>query len=83
MRLQLQHVFACVAVGAREVQRQHMVDGCAVGVRDGQIRGFTRLEAAAAQGLHHRAQAFAAESHDADGASTGGSGNGNDGGVVL
>jgi hypothetical protein len=83
MRLQLQHIFTGVAVGAWEVQSQHMVDGRATGIGNGQIRGFTWLEMAATQGVHQRAQAFAAETHNANRTSTGRCGNGNDGGVVL
>ena len=51
MPLQLQHIFAGVAVGAWEVQSQHMVDGRATGIGNGQIRGFTWLEMAATQGV--------------------------------
>jgi hypothetical protein len=58
MGLQLQHVFTGVAVGSREVQGQYMVNGCAVGIGNGQVCGFTRLEAAATQGLHQWAQAL-------------------------
>jgi hypothetical protein len=54
--LQLQHVFARERVWGHKMQRQAMVDGAAIGIGKGQIRGLARLERATAQGLNQGVQ---------------------------
>ena len=54
--LQLQHVFAGVAVRAGKVQRQPLVDGLALRIAKGQVGGLAGLEGAPANRLHQRIQ---------------------------
>ncbi|MOA41535.1 hypothetical protein D3C78_1635050 [compost metagenome] len=79
MGLQLEHVFARVAVRAGKEQRQAVVYGLALGIAQRQIGGFAGFERAPAQALHQRCQPFAGNPHNAHGSATGGCGNGGNG----
>ena len=80
MGLQLEHVFAGVGVRRREVQRQALVDGAAVGAQEGQQRGLARRQrrgrtARATSGCRSRP----GDAHDADRAAARRGGDGDDG----
>ena len=81
--LQLQHVFAGVAVGRREVQRQPLVDGLAIGVKEGPKRAClgTRGPRTMASIKGRRSRPRCA--HDAYRAPARCGGDGNDGVLVV
>ena len=83
MRLQLQHVFAGVAMRRRKVQSQDLVHHLGLRVAKRQIGGVTGLQYATTQGLGEGSEVFATHAHDAHGTPAWRGGNGHDGGFVL
>jgi hypothetical protein len=82
MRLQLQHVFAGVAVRRRKVERETLVDGQAIPTEKGTVGGMPRHQRAAGERLDQRQQTAAGHAHDADRTPPGCSGDGNNGILV-
>jgi hypothetical protein len=77
--LQLEHVFARVGLRRREVKRQATVERAAVGRRERQQRGHAWRQRAAEQRVDERGEVASRGPHDADRATPGGGGDGDDG----
>ena len=83
MGLQLQHIFAGVAVRAWEIDGQTMVYGRACRILERQISRFAWLQVLAAQPAHQRSNAFARHPNNAHGTTPRCGGNGGNGVVVA
>ena len=79
VRLQLQHVFARVAVRPRKEQRQPAIDGLTCRIGERQIVRLARIQLASEKLLDKPANPLARHPHDPHGSASGSGGNGNDG----